>query len=92
MDDVSQFLGHPICDGPPTGDNGPEEGANFMYFGFGGTTLVAYTFLYLLSPSPPWLLMSLSVGASLFLSLLVESIVMGMYGLVSDSNRSVLSV
>ena len=22
--DVGQFLGHPICDGLPTGDNGPE--------------------------------------------------------------------
>ena len=30
--DVGQLLGHSICDEPPTGNNGPEGGANFVYF------------------------------------------------------------
>ena len=31
--DVGQLLDHSICDRPPTGHNGPEEGANFLDFG-----------------------------------------------------------
>ena len=31
-DDVSQFLGHPICNGPPTRDTGPKGVPVFMNF------------------------------------------------------------
>ena len=44
FDDVGKLLGNTICDGPPTGNNGPEGGTCFVYFGqaikFGGTALV----------------------------------------------------
>ena len=44
FDDVGKFLSNTICDGPPTGNNGPKRGACFMDFGqaieLGGTALV----------------------------------------------------
>ena len=33
FDDVREFFGYPICDGSPTGNNGSEGGACFVYFG-----------------------------------------------------------
>ena len=47
-------------------------------YNLGATTLVGYSLLYLLSKGPPWVLMSLSVWASLFLSILVGSFGMGL--------------
>ena len=32
FDDVGKLLGNPICDGPPTGNNGSEGGACFVDF------------------------------------------------------------
>ena len=44
FDDVRKLLGNPICDGPPTGNNGSEGGAYFVDFReaieLGGTALV----------------------------------------------------
>ena len=48
--------------------------------------LLDTVFLYLLSLSPPWVLMSPRVWASLFLSLLVGSFGMGLHVLVSENN------
>ena len=33
FDDVGEFFGYPICDGPPTGNYGPEGGTSFVNFG-----------------------------------------------------------
>ena len=48
--------------------------------------LVGYSLLYLLSQNPHWVLMSLSVWASLFLSLLVGSFGIDLQVLVFDGN------
>ena len=88
MDDVHQFLGHSICDGLPTRDNGPEVVPDLCILGklwdLGATALVGYSLLYLMSLSPPCVLMSLSVWVSLFFSL--TSLEMGLHMLVSDNN------
>ena len=55
---------------------------------FGGTALVRYNFLYFWSLSPPVCLMSLNVCISLFLSLLVGSLLRVLYVLVSDNSES----
>ena len=33
FDDVCKLLGNPICDGPPTGNNGPKGCTCFVNFG-----------------------------------------------------------
>ena len=30
-DDVGQFLGHSICDGPPTGEHGPQGVPDYVF-------------------------------------------------------------
>ena len=82
LDDMCQFLGHPIGDGPPTGDSGPEGDASLVYFRIvcrtRGTALVGYSLLYLKSLSPPYHLMSLRVCASLFFGLVVGVLMNGL--------------
>ena len=67
------------CDGPPTGNNGPEGCTCFVNFGqaikFRGAALVGYSCLYLWVVRPPVCLMSLRREMSLFLSWLVGSLV-----------------
>ena len=67
-DDVGQFLGHPIGDGPSAGDNEP-EGVPALYtlcglWNSGGTAIVGYSLLYLESLSPPCDLIFLTVCAN----------------------------
>ena len=77
FDDVSQLFCHTICYGPPTGHYGP-GGASFVDFGkainLGEIALVRYSSLYFWLPSPPVYFMSLSVCISLYLILVVGSL------------------
>ena len=90
--DVSQLLGHSICNGAPIGNNGPKGGPQLCVFWEGHKILgQLHWWVHFPVTVVTEFLMSLSVWESLFLSLVVGSLVI-LQVLVSASKDRALSV